>query len=106
MTLKQQADALRDTWKSATGPDGVTTHDYTQRGPGHDIWYKPIDSEGIRLKGGGWGYGLKVGDFILLSPKGESRTARYRVEELKYMRDPQDQWFATLVFDPRPEREA
>lgn len=77
------------------------THDYTnaRRGFGHDITYHPLDEKGIRLKATGWGHGLKVGHFILLSNRAGS--TRYQVESINYFTDPADMWGVVLVFAPR-----
>ena len=78
-----------------------TTHDYTKREWGHDYFIDHVLDGGIRLRGGGWGSGIEEGDYLLM--RNGAATTRYRVAEVKYMRDPPDMWFATLDFAPRKE---
>ncbi len=80
-----------------------STHDYTnnKRRWGQAIHYRPVDSIGERLSAGGWGRGIKQGDFILLTnPAGLAET-RYQVESIDYYSNPGDQWHGVLVFAPR-----
>jgi hypothetical protein len=78
------------------------THDYRyeQRRLGWDLSFTPVDG-GLRLRAHGWGGGLNVGDYLLLSnPTGGD--TRYKIlADLRYERDPADMWWATLVFAPR-----
>lgn len=76
-----------------------TTHDYTQRGWGHDFAVLAVMDGGQTLRASGWGRGLEVGHFLILANKGS--TTRYRITEIEYRRDPDDMWAATLAFDPR-----
>lgn len=80
-----------------------TTHDYRKsaQGWGHSIGYEPLP--GNKLKAYGWGSGVSVGDFLLLS-NGADET-RYAVDEIRYPSDPGDQWFGTLSFAPRVREE-
>jgi hypothetical protein len=80
-------------------PPNPTLHDYRNsvRGFGHDLAYRPLP--GDRLVATGWGYGLKAGDYILLS-NGPDDT-RYSISEIEYYSDPPDMWKATFTFAPR-----
>lgn len=101
MTLKEMAAALRSTWGSSVNDDGSTTHDYAQRGPGHDYTFEPIDG-GRRGAAVGWGYGIRVGDTLLLVNRANhDGRAAYRVDEISYYADPPDMWQAKLTFIPR-----
>lgn len=77
------------------------THDYTQRGWGHDYAINRVIDGGTVLRASGWGSGISEGDFLIL-PNGEA-TTRYRVESIEYYRDPPDMWSADLWFAPRTE---
>lgn len=96
--LKQRR-AERKAHAKAVAEKQTPVHDYTdgRRGWGHDIGYKPVG--GNRLDAHGWGHGLRVGHFILLS--NGPATTRYVVETIRYCDDPTDMWFATLAFAPR-----
>lgn len=76
-------------------------HDYTRqkRGWGRDLSYTPLP--GNRLDAYGWGSGIRVGDYLLLTNPAHGRDTRYQVESIRYMLDPPDQWFAILAFAPR-----
>lgn len=81
----------------------ATTHDYTRatRYYGHDIYWRPIDKGGLRLDAGGWGRGIKPGDFILITNPKDGAESRYQVESVEYYGNPNDQWRAVLTFAPR-----
>lgn len=77
------------------------THDYGpgRRFWGHDYTYTPgVDAD----KGSamGWGYGLRNGDFLLLDDQHGGR-ARYLIDKVRYVGNPQDMWSADLTFSPR-----
>lgn len=77
----------------------MTTHDFTtRRGYGHDYTFEPIDG-GWKGKVFGWGYDVKVGDYLIL-PNGDLST-RYVVDTVKYYPDPPDMWRAEVTFAPR-----
>lgn len=79
------------------------THDYRQsaRGWGHDYVFRPQDS-GKRAHMMGWGFGIKKGDFILMSnPRSDNGETRYQIESVKYFSDPKDMWSAEVVHAPR-----
>ncbi|WP_409311416.1 hypothetical protein [Pectobacterium sp. B1J-3] len=77
------------------------THDYTRENRywGHDLSFKLMDPEGMRLNATGWGTGINQGDFISLSNKGD--VTRYKFETISYYHDPSDMWTAVLLFAPR-----
>lgn len=79
------------------------THNYTNahRYWGHDIHWRLLDSKGQRLDAGGWGGGIKQGDFLLVTNPGNGYETRYQVESIKYYADPADQWSAVLTYSPR-----
>lgn len=83
--------------------DAERVHDYTKarRGWGHDIHWRPIDQKGQRLDAGGWGSGIKQGDFILITNPQNQAETRYQVESIDYYADPKDQWHGVLAFAPR-----
>lgn len=77
------------------------THDYSKRRWGHDCTFE-TDDNGLTAHSVGWGVGLSEGDYILLEHKGSPNgSSRYRIEKIKYFRDPPDMWSADLVFAPR-----
>lgn len=76
----------------------MRTHNYTRRGRGHDFVFRPI-GDGIKANISGWGFGLKVGDYLIL-PNG-CTTTRYQIDEVKYYNDPADMWNAKVTFAPR-----
>lgn len=88
------------------------THDF---GPGRRCWghnysINKVLNSGQRLHASGWGHDgtlIQNGDYLLLD-KGDGRTTRYQVEEIDRVMDPDDMWYATLVFAPRsaPEEKA
>lgn len=78
------------------------THDYTNgnRRWGHDIGWKVLDAGAKRLDAHGWGVGIELGDYVLLS--NGSGTTRYQFQRISYFGDPHDMWEGILVFAPRP----
>jgi hypothetical protein len=68
------------------------THNYTRQRAGENYVIEPI--EGDRFSMTGYGAGIRPGDFILLQE--ESRSVRYRVEQIDYYADPLDLWMALL----------
>lgn len=76
-----------------------TTHDYTQRFPGHDYIFRPLE-HGKLGQMQGWGRGISKGDYLLLE-NGRGST-RYQVRSINYYTDPTDMWSAEVVFAPRP----
>lgn len=75
------------------------THDYRDRRWGHDYVIHRIYEGGMRLDMGGWGLGLRAGDYILMN--NASGETRYQIATIKYQDDPPDMWFAKAVFAPR-----
>lgn len=75
------------------------THDYTQRFWGHDFAIHEVIDKGRKLRTSGFGRGIREGDYLILPNEGH--TTRYQVENIEYMLDPDDMWFAGLVFAPR-----
>lgn len=66
-------------------------HDYTQPRWGHSIAsFTPANEAGAEASG----FGEGLGHHVLLRQGGQ--TTRYRVEQLRYARNPSDMWFATL----------
>ena len=101
----------------ATPAPAGRTFDYSEpkRRWGHDVSFRPIGDDGMKLRANGWGPApddgselsrqwMEVGDFIILSHPGSDKTARYRIDSIRYAYDPRDQWFADLSFAPRPAR--
>ena len=80
-----------------------TTHDYTKakRRWGHDIHWSTLDNKGQRISAGGWGRGIKQGDYLLITNPGNFEETRYQVETIEYYADPADQWHGVLSFAPR-----
>ena len=81
--------------KTKTEPE---VHDYTRErcGWGHDRTFDSKDG-GRTAHMMGWGYGLKKGDFILLSMQ-SGKTAKYLIKKVEYYSDPRDMWSADVVF--------
>lgn len=81
-------------------------HDYTQRYWGHDYYIIKIESNqylGDVIHAGGWGKGLKKGNFILLvNEQAENKQTRYKIRRIEYLSDPPDMWKAILEHAPRP----
>lgn len=69
-------------------------HDYTHLTPGINYVFESI-GQGDSGCMTGYGKGIKVGDRLLLCPKGE--TVECQVEEISYYSDPPDMWMATLT---------
>lgn len=78
----------------------MKTHDYTISTWGHDVMWDVLPDD--RLKLTGWGYGIKPGDYIILSNAGNS--TRYKIDEITYRSDPRDMWSAVASFHPRGEK--
>lgn len=76
------------------------THDYTARYWSHDFGIREVNTDGT-LSAFGWGRGIAEGDFLILP--NNNRSTRYRVGQIRYEIDPNDMWFAILVFAPRKE---
>ena len=74
----------------------MKTHSFINRGWGHDFSILTIIEKGQKLKISGWRSGITKGDTLLL-PNGADR-ATYRVEVIRYQRDPRDQFFADLTY--------
>lgn len=75
------------------------THDYTQRGWGHDFYIDEIINKGKKIGMGGWGHGIRKGDFLILPNQGT--TTRYRVAKVEYHMAPSDMWRISAVHAPR-----
>jgi len=76
-------------------------HDYTKRYWGHDYSFAPRGG-GHYGHAMGWGYGIHVGDLLLLDNKlSARRDSLYRVLQIKYFSDPPDMWTAELEWVPR-----
>lgn len=82
----------------------MTTHDYTDRGWGHDYTIHTIHDGGQRLSVSGWGDGIQEGDYLIL--KNGERGSRYVVSSISYYDDPSDMWKAELTFAPRMQEVA
>jgi hypothetical protein len=80
----------------------MTTHDYTNRGWGHDFAITKVVDGGRLIHMTGWGYGIRVGDYMIL-PNDGSET-RYQVRTIEYETNPRDMWSGVFDFAPRPER--
>jgi hypothetical protein len=76
------------------------THDYTKRTWGHDYIFRPVDG-GMKASLSGWGTGIEAGDYLLLEQPDGGGSTRYKVDEIRYERDPRDQWHAKASFAPR-----
>jgi hypothetical protein len=76
------------------------THDYGpgRRFWGHDYSFKMTGPSSGRVTG--WGHGLRKRDFILLADQHGGR-ARYLIENIEYADNPNDMWFADVIFSPR-----
>lgn len=62
-------------------------------------WREPRADYSLSLYG--WTYApLKVGDYLLLTPRGGQET-RYQLTQFRRECDPDDMWFGEAVFAPR-----
>ena len=75
------------------------THDYTRMRWGHSVSFISISDDGRSAKVLGHGFGVKEGDFLLLS-NGSNATTRYRIAKWEQKR-PSDCWGADIEFAPR-----
>jgi hypothetical protein len=84
-------------------PETGRTHDYSGRNRtwGHDYVFSPTNKTNKKGFMRGWGYDIKVGDYIILD--NGMKTTRYRVTDISYYSDPSDMWLAQVVFDPRKD---
>lgn len=82
------------------------THDYSNRYWGHDYAITKVEKKGQIIHMTGWGFGLKIGDYIIIQGQsnelGVNPTTRYLVAEIKYESDPKDMWHGIFLFAPRP----
>lgn len=79
----------------------MKTHDYTNRWWGHDFFVSKVEDSGRRIEVGGWGPGLKAGDYLILVNGSLTESTRYRLVAVEYYSDPADMWKATADFAPR-----
>lgn len=71
-------------------------HDYRVRSWGHDYVYTPRN-EGKEASMIGWGRGIEQGDILVLKgPNGGG--SGYRVDRIRYFRDPTDMWEAEVSY--------
>jgi hypothetical protein len=77
----------------------MDTHDYSIREWGHDCSVIRTEDEGLQLRLTGWGRGISADDYIII--KNGDGTTRYKIDNIKYERDPADMWFAEASFAPR-----
>lgn len=74
-------------------------------------WLSILDADksGNHISVGGWSdeqvstiaHEWAVGDYVIIHVRYENRMTRYRLTGWNIPGDPDDQWFATLKFDPR-----
>lgn len=98
---KDKAMAERDRENAAGGPKPRAepkAHDYRRGGWGHTANISEVQNEGHNVKMNGFGTGICPGDYIIKA--NGTAVASYRVDEIRYSRDPPDQWFAKCTFDP------
>ena len=57
-----------------------------------------VMNEGHNVRMTGFGTGICPGDYIIKSHQGGVST--YRVDTIRYERDPPDMWFADCSYDP------
>lgn len=82
------------------------THDFGpgRRCWGHDYTIDKVIDAGQRLRASGWGNDgrlIKEGDYLLFADPTGKRATRYQVEKIEHLMDPDDMWYADLVFAPR-----
>ncbi len=75
------------------------THDYTNTEWGHNYSIQSISDGGQTISLSGWGCGISSNDYLIIK-NGEGST-RYKVDSVRYCRDPHDMWFAEASFSPR-----
>jgi len=98
---KDAASAARDRENAAGGPKSRAepkAHDYRREGWGHTASIDKIEDEGRKVTMLGFGSGVCPGDFIM--KKNGEGYASYKIDTIKYNRDPPDQWSATATFTP------
>lgn len=98
---KDAATAARDSENAAGGPKPHTTpkaHDFRANWWGHSANIQKVIDKGQQLKLTGFGSGIAPQDILIL--KNGSDVASYRVDSIRYQRDPPDQWFADASFCP------
>ena len=81
-------------------PQRERIHDFTWRTWGHDYSFTPTPgTDGRKGRAHGWWEGIRKGDYLVFrGPNGGQ--SPYRVDSIRYERDPPDMWFATLTHDP------
>jgi hypothetical protein len=77
----------------------MDTHDYSTREWGRSYSILGTEDEGLQLRLTGWGRGISADDYIII--KNGDGTTRYKIDNIKYERDPADMWFAEASFAPR-----
>jgi hypothetical protein len=98
---KDAATAARDKENAAGGPkarDEPKAHNYLREGWGRTATIHDIKDNGHKVKMRGFGSGICPGDFIM--KKNGDGYASYKIDTIKYNRDPPDQWSATATFTP------
>ena len=85
--------------------DEPMTHDYTETYWGHNYTgLTTVNEEEGVISLLGWGYDIRVGDFVLFGGKG-GYVVKYRVEKIEYYPNPKDMWSAEMRFEGREEGE-
>ena len=84
----------------------MKTHDYSIPSRwGRAAFYEKVEPDGLRIRGHLYlDDGVEVGDFLILPNRG--KTTRYRLVEVRRMRDPRDMYFFEAEFAPRREAAA
>lgn len=67
---------------------------------GSEVCWEPLPENRLRFYG--WtNRELRVGDYLILRPRHEDRTTRYRLTKYERFRDPYDMWVGEGEFAPR-----
>ena len=78
-------------------------HNYwTQKYWGHDIATLTVD--GLNIEVGGFGKGIKIGDFIILKGPSGGPSA-YLITKIRYCLDPRDMFFLSAVYCDSTQKE-
>jgi MioC protein len=68
----------------------MRTHDFSKKIQSANYAFEVVDDDKAQMTG--YGKGIKVGDYILLTKD----KVRYQVEEIEYYSNPRDCWTALL----------
>lgn len=95
---------MKSFFKSKRPKATGVTHNFSSGNMwGLAIYATEIINGGQSIKGHGFGPRIFPGDWVVLPNK--QSTTRYRIVTIETVRDPDDMFFFTAVFDPRSEKD-